>query len=134
MKKLSIQLIILVTLFALSACLPAVQRLEGSQWRLVKLNGREVPAEVEITLEFKSGHTGGKGACNGYGADYQQTGNRLEIGPVVSTMMYCEGVMEIEQEYLKTFEQVKSFSLQPNFLSMQNTEGETLMEFSAVPI
>ena len=118
-----------VAIFFVAACTANAEKLDASQWRLISMNEKELPANIEITLEFKDGRIGGKGACNGYGADYTQIGSKLEIGPAVSTMMYCEGMMDIETEHFKAFREVVSFSLAGEKLYLLSAAGEQLLVF-----
>lgn len=126
----------LLVMFALSlalvvsACAPAaVPDLDGSEWQLVELNGSPLPVYVKIMLSFKDGLAGGQGACNGYGADYTQDGYTLAFQPAMSTLMYCEGVMEYETGYLQAFDKVKSFQLEDDVLSLLDESGAVLLVF-----
>lgn len=134
MNKVLRFLAALAAISFIAACTANTEKLDGSQWRLISLNGKELPANIEITLEFKDGRIGGKGACNGYGADYTQKGSKLEIGPAVSTMMYCEGVMDIETEHFKAFGEVVSFSLAGEKLYLLSAAGEQLLVFGKYSI
>lgn len=129
MKTKSLIIVILSISALLASCAPAAAKLDGSQWQLSVMNGKAIPSDVEITLEFVNGRAGGKGACNGYGADYKQSGEKLKLGPAVSTMMYCEGVMEIEFEYLKAFGEVVSFEIEDSKLFLKNSNGMRMLEF-----
>ena len=126
----------LLVMFALSlalvvsACAPAADpKLDGSEWQLVELNGSPLPVYVKIMLSFKDGLAGGQGACNGYGADYTQDGYTLALQPAMSTLMYCEGVMEYETSYLQAFNEVKSFRLENDTLSLLDEGGAVLLVF-----
>ena len=125
-------LLALTLLFAmlLSACAPAAAPdLNGTEWQLYELNGEKLPLYVQITLSFKDGQAGGQGACNGYGAGYVQDGSKLALEPAVSTMMYCEGVMEYEADYLAAFSKVKSFRLENDTLSLLDESGAVVLVF-----
>jgi heat shock protein HslJ/membrane-bound inhibitor of C-type lysozyme len=56
------------------------------------------------TLTFAAdGNMGATTDCNGFGGTYTLTGNKLEFGSFLSTMMYCEGSQESEfQGYLSS--------------------------------
>ena len=49
----------------------------------------------------------------------------MEIGPLASTMMYCEGKMDAEQSLLKSLESVHSYSATTTTLKLMGG-GSTL--------
>jgi heat shock protein HslJ len=63
--------------------------LAGSNWRVASVNGRPTPAAGEFYLRFEQSRVGAKFGCNGMGADYTQTANVLDLGPVMATRMAC---------------------------------------------
>lgn len=114
----------------LTACAPvAAPELDGTEWQLTELNGKPLPPFILVTLSFQDGTAGGSAPCNGYGAGYVQDGTNLALEPAISTMMYCDGVMEYETEYLVAFSQVKSFRLEDDKLSLLDASGAVLLVF-----
>lgn len=130
MKNTYSLLIVTTLLFSalLSDCSGAT-RLDGSAWQLITLNGKKLPIYIQISLEFKDGQAGGKAPCNGYGAGYTQKGSTLTFEPAISTLMYCDGVMEYESEYLAAFGAVKSFALENDQLSLLDESGAVVLAF-----
>ena len=63
--------------------------LAGPHWRVLSVDGRPAPANGEFYMRFEPGRVGAKFGCNGMGADYVQTANVLDLGPVVATRMAC---------------------------------------------
>ena len=120
--------IILLTSTLLSACSGAT-KLDGSSWQLTTLNGEKLPIYIQISLDFKEGQAGGKAPCNSYGAGYTQKGSNLTFEPAVSTLMYCDGVMEYESAYLDAFGAVKSFELENDELSLLDENGAVVLVF-----
>lgn len=118
----------------LSACVgPAVTsvpRLDGTDWQLIELNGKQLPIQILITLGFKDGQAGGNAACNSYGASYTQNGSTLTFDEAISTMMYCEGVMDYEIEFLAAFSKVNSFRFENDALSLLDGSGAVILVFS----
>jgi heat shock protein HslJ len=49
-----------------------------------------------FTLTFKDGQVSVTTDCNGMGGTYTAEGNKLTFGPMMSTLMYCEGSQEGE--------------------------------------
>lgn len=114
----------------LSACASPAATLDGTEWQLTLLNGEKLPTGIIITLNFSDGQAGGNASCNSYGAGYRQDGSKLTFEPAFSTMMYCEGVMEYESDYLSAFGTVQSFLLEANTLSLLDASGQAILVFS----
>ena len=112
----------------LSACASALN-LEGTDWQLTELNGQKLPVYISITLGFKDGQAGGNASCNGYGGSYTLNGSALTIKDVFSTMMYCDGVMDYETDYLAALGEVRSFRLENDVLSLVDESGAVRLVF-----
>ncbi|MCW1403647.1 META domain-containing protein [Novosphingobium sp. MW5] len=93
--------------FALLAALPLVvgcgtpppvslSRLNGTTWHFTAIDGA-APVGKQTSLTFQPGRVGANVGCNGMGADAKIVGGRIIAGPVISTQMYCDGVMEQER-------------------------------------
>ena len=56
---------------------------------------------VRQTITFDSkGRVYGDSGCNRFTGGYKVKGDRITIGPLASTMMFCEGRMDAEQTFL----------------------------------
>lgn len=116
--------------------LPGQQiKLEDTKWVLKSYgepeNMADVPAEPEITAEFISsgGTVRGSAGCNSYSGSYELEDDRLTIGPVASTEMFCmepEGVMDREQEYLGLLQLAESYEIAGDELTI-NSGGQVLV-------
>jgi len=100
MKKLSFVLITLLVL--LSACSGggSFLSLEG-KWKLISYGDIDNPTpalpEVDTSINFElDGQFGGTVGCNSFGGAYTADGNQITFEPIVSTMMFCEGVSDQE--------------------------------------
>jgi heat shock protein HslJ len=68
----------------------------GSSWSFVLIDGQKpVSSRAALTIEAKS--LSADAGCNGMGGDLTIEPERLVTGPIISTMMYCDGVMEQEK-------------------------------------
>ncbi len=68
----------------------------AGKWRFVSIDGaKPVSSKAELTIE--ANRVGANVGCNGMGGDLQIKGGKLVVGAVVSTMMYCDGLMEQER-------------------------------------
>ncbi len=81
--------------FAATASACAVQpvasnRLAGTQWRFVSIDGT-APVSDRASLGFWPDAISATVGCNGMGGQWHVEGNRLIAGPLMQTEMYCEG-------------------------------------------
>ena len=80
--------------------------LAGGEWVLVGYGPEgaliELPAGALVTIRFADGGLRGSAGCNSYFGGYQVSGDAIEVGPVGSTEMWCEGLMDLEDVYLAT--------------------------------
>jgi len=71
------------------------QDLAGTSWEVIGYNnGKQAVTSVlagsTLTAEFgKDGVLSGKGGCNDYNGPYVVTGNKIKIGPILSTRIAC---------------------------------------------
>lgn len=90
---------LLAPLLLLGACATTAANgaaLQGTHWRFVSIDGAR-PVAPEARLEFPDGRISAWLGCNGLGGDLRIEGDKLKVGPMVSTMMWCEGVMDQER-------------------------------------
>lgn len=87
-------------LLVLSACASASSSaspsLSGTSWRFTAIDGA-APLGRQASLEFQPDRLGANVGCNGMGGGWKQQGSRIVTDGIVSTMMYCEGVMDQER-------------------------------------
>lgn len=66
---------------------------------------------VKQTVTFDAdGKVYGDSGCNRFTGGYTIKGDRIKIGPLASTMMFCEGKMDAEQAFLTKLQAAVSFS------------------------
>lgn len=88
-----------VALLALTACTTSSQAtppLNGSQWAFVTIDGA-APVSSKARLTIEANRIGANVGCNGMGGDLKIEGGRLISSGIVSTMMFCDGIMEQER-------------------------------------
>lgn len=65
---------------------------------------------VRQTVTFDSkGRVFGDSGCNRFTGGYKVKGDRITIGPLASTMMFCEGKMDAEQAFLTKLQAAVSY-------------------------
>jgi len=68
----------------------------GTTWSFVSIDGQKpVSSKAAITIQADS--LSASAGCNGMGSDLTVTPARLMVGPIISTQMFCDGVMEQER-------------------------------------
>jgi heat shock protein HslJ len=74
-------------------------------------------------LSFTVTEVAGHGGCNGFGGSYQRSADRLTLGPMASTRMFCPGAMEREYGYLTALAAVNRFRIEGRFLMLSGPGG-----------
>lgn len=124
-------LIGLLTVFLITACAGGSPASVQGGWRLVShgSGSNQTPAapDVDTTIEFDSeGNLSGNVGCNGFGGEYKVDGNQIEFGPIMSTMMFCEGpVGEQEMAVLSVFLESAAFVMDGNVLTITSANGDS---------
>lgn len=111
--------------------------LETTTWTLISYvdtNGKMIDAiqDSAVTAVFSNGDITGNAGCNNYFGTYEATGSDITIGPVGSTLMYCEseGLMEQETAYLMDLGEVKSYSITGSMLTLADEAGNLILVYS----
>lgn len=78
----------------------APRPISGTTWSFVTIDGQKpISSKAAITIEADS--LSASAGCNGMGSNLTITPDRLMVGPLISTQMYCDGVMEQERAVAK---------------------------------
>ena len=93
-------------------------QLQDQLWVLVAsgdpTNPTVVPEGIKITATFNAdGTVNGSGGCNNYTGGYTLAGEQITVGPLASTMMFCETGSQEETAYLAALQQAKTFAFTP---------------------
>lgn len=102
------KLLALAPALLIAACAPAgtastpapasvtAAALIGSNWTIARID--DAPANsARAALQFDKDRISMTAGCNGMGGTWKLDGSRLTGGPFMSTMMYCDGLMEQER-------------------------------------
>ncbi len=116
--------------------------LTGTAWKLTTLvsAGTATSAIVnegigrEAGLQFlPESRVAGSGGCNAIGAGFTLDGNTISFGPVMSTMMACaEDVMQQEFAFTQALEQIKTFTIEGDTLTLSSADQQTQLIFERV--
>ena len=129
MKKSVIGLLVL---FVLVACAGKASASISGQWKLVSYGfaGRQTLAiaNVNTNIEFTSdGKLNGNVGCNSFGGEYKVDGKSITFGPIMSTMMACEGVGEQEMTTVAVFQKSAKFVLDGDKLTITSADGKSVI-------
>lgn len=122
----------LLALLILSACSSGNSASVTGTWKLVSYgsasNQTPATADVDTSIEFKDGQVNGNVGCNGFGGDYKVDGDRLTFGPIMSTMMFCEGpVGDQEMGTLMVLKESATFVLDGDTLTVTSADGSAIV-------
>jgi heat shock protein HslJ len=108
--------------------------LEGVTWKVTGFNnGRSAVVSAvtgtRLTLTFEDGMVRGSSGCNTFRAPYTSEGNRLSIGPAVTTRKACgaEGVMEQERKFLAALKTAQVWTVESMTLDVHRADGERVL-------
>ena len=111
--------------------------LGGTTWVLTSYGkqGAEQPAlegtSVTAVFDEAEGVVNGSAGCNLYFASFTTGGSTLSVSEQVgTTMMYCEGFMEQEQQYLAALGASETYQRQGNQLHVMYS-GDQVLNFVA---
>ncbi len=105
--------------------------LAGTAWQAERFGpdlANTPPADAEFTLEFEAARLSGSSGCNRFMGTWSVVDGTLEIGPLASTMMYCDGLMELESAYLSALQAVTGASLEADRLVLVGPDGAPAVE------
>ncbi len=115
---------------------PAQTRtLENQAWILTQLGDQTLDSKMRqvpyIELLAKDKRVAGSGGCNRIMGGYQLAGDTLKFDKMAGTMMFCEGVMDNEQRFLKALSEVQRWSIEGDTLLLQDANQKVLMKLKA---
>ena len=116
----------LTPILALFALLPACAttnavsappQLAGTSWTFTTIDGAR-PASPRAALRFEGDRIAATAGCNGIGGNWRIENARLHGGPYVSTMMFCDGLMEQERALAALLEEKPAIRREGNRLTL----------------
>jgi heat shock protein HslJ len=118
-----------------ASSLSATPSLEGRTWRLVSIDGRPALAGVRVTAIFdeEASRVAGSAGCNQYFGSAAVKGDRLEVGGLGSTRMFCaaEGVMPQEAAYLDELGKATTYRMVGTQLQLGPGPGVVTLVYEA---
>ena len=131
MKKTLVLIAMFVSMLA--ACSPGGSTSVVGEWRLVSYGdpASVTPAapDVETSIIFdKNGHMSGNVGCNGFGGEYAIDGDAIVFDQVVSTLMFCEGPVGVQESViLSVFRDTASLAVEGDTLTITSADGNAVV-------
>lgn len=97
-----------------------------ASWTAVELNGKPVEG---LTLDYTTDKASGTGGCNRFSGPISIEDDAIQIGPLASTRMMCEGKSEIESQYFAALEAARSFAIDGGMLIIKDDGGKVILKF-----
>lgn len=117
--------------------LAATASLENTYWKLSEMNGMPVvtPADSKevhfiLTKTDNQNQLKGFAGCNTLAGSYKTDGQSISF-TAITTRMFCEGRMEVENYLTKTLSEATSYQINGNVLELYQNET-FLAKFEAV--
>ena len=124
MKKMLF--VALLAMLILSACAGGSSADIQGQWKLVSYDQNPAAPDVETSIEFKNGQLNGNVGCNSFGGEYTVDEDTINFGPIMSTMMFCEGpIGEQEMGTLAVLQEKSTFVIDGNTLTITSADGNS---------
>jgi heat shock protein HslJ len=98
----------------------------AAHWVAIELNGKPVSGP---TLDYAIDKVSGTGGCNTFNGPITIDDDAVQIGPLASTKMACEGKSDVETQYLAALEAARSFGVEDNILTLKSDDGRVLLKF-----
>ena len=117
------KLYILICLFALTSC-SAIQpsadhpKLGETTWKLIAIEQRSVSYGDRAFVKFdeKENKISGKAACNSFSSEYEMAGQKIAFSDISSTKMYCEGIMDDENQIMTQLRSTNRYEVKSDML------------------
>lgn len=137
--KMSALIHTLLIIFLVAGCrsnrVAAVDSFEianpAGSWELMILN--DTPVDEfrwhkipRVNFDESTGNVSGHSGCNNFFGNYRTEGDKISIGPLGSTKMYCEGVPE--EKFFEALESATSFRIEEEILYLSGN-GQILLQF-----
>ena len=110
------------------------QALYDTKWNLKKIHTatgtEDVATKAFIKFNQEKGSAGGNGSCNSFGSNAAVSENKVNFTNIFSTKMYCEGVQETENAFLKLLATVSRYELKNKALLLYR-DKDLLLEFES---
>ena len=121
--------LLIIAVILLSAC-SALQheadqpRLGESVWNLTTIDQKPVNFDDRAFIQFneKDLKVSGKAVCNSFFSEYEMIKQKIVFTGIGSTKMYCEGMMDEENQIITNLQKTTRYEVKSNFLYFYSGE------------
>lgn len=110
-----------------AAASASIAKLDGTEWRFMRVDGEAVPPGVTANIRFRGGRVSGRAGCNTYGARYGIAADgSASFSQVLSTKMAClepASAMQVEHHIFSTLPDVARIELRDGRLVLLDVRG-----------
>jgi heat shock protein HslJ len=114
---------------------PTFGGLGGVTWTLVSSGSPDAPQaalpNAPVTLTFTDQGVNGSAGCNSYSGPFQYNAGALSFGELISTKMFCEGLMDQENAFLGALATASAFQVGNGQLQITYDGG--VLTFTSAP-
>ncbi len=128
MKMRLLLTLLVLSVISLPACTTTTPAFEDIEWVLESYGeqGNLQPvledSEISATFDSTEDKVAGSAGCNRYFGGYETSRGKLTMGLIASTEMWCEGLMDQEQEYLKILGAAETYQIEDGKLQISSSE------------
>ena len=99
-------------------------KLSNTKWTLHSIKERVVNLGDKAYLNFdeKNNRISGKAACNSFSGEYAIVKQTIKFESIGSTKMYCEGLMDKENEIITALNDARRYEIKANMLYLYSTD------------
>lgn len=138
---LKINVLLLFVVFAFLSCSSSGGQgtntpLKNTRWLLRSLNDKKVMIpeggrEAYVFFKSDENKVNGSGGCNNFFGQYTKSKSNLKMGPIARTEMFCEGIMDTEDNFMKALEATVKYKITGNALYFYDAAGKTIARLEA---
>jgi len=132
-QYLFLKLVLVSTFFTIASCSSSKVStsnvpLGDTKWILKTLNDKKIfipesSREVHIEFKFADSKFNGYGGCNTFSGTYTNIKNKLKLGPIARTEMYCEAMMDVENNFMSALAKTVIYKIRGNILELYDANN-----------
>lgn len=115
--------LLILSAFLLSGCSALqpssdIPQLGQSVWNLTAIEQKPVDFKGRAFIKFdeKESKSNGKALCNSFFSEYEMVRNMISFSGIGSTKMYCEGMMDEENQIISGLQKTNRYEVKADFL------------------
>lgn len=111
----------------------------GTGWVLTSLTNPDgeiaiPPASAPVINFSEDGSMTGNGGCNQLSSEFTSGDGAISIGEIASTMMFCDGLMELETGFTTGLDAVTRYEISGDRLQLSDDSLTTVLTFFAADV